>query len=719
MQRRCFVVFIPILLFVAVFDLMAGKDECSIAVSNSLVADVVQRSCAKECPVSCPPKKRCLKTSDFIQRPLVYAYDKENCLSFLWENKMKFEGYYSKNARMLNDMNGGFDKTVIPGKFTLDSKMTHKYCNPECDWTRLSFTAGLRLKGSFGSPEAGFKTGVTAIKDQEVVGGFHRHNFMLNVPIMRELWMELLLNDLLGASFEQKHSFTMGLFSFQLGRGIALGDAYATVPDLLGYDPASGVEQYAPGFKFSGGFADDHKFDYDFYTAILNNRSDSFDIVNEKTRGQQYGHRYNQGRDFGALNFVVAGRIKSKLFDEECRKLNLEPYALFNDERDQRVEVQGDASTKLGTIGLASEFTIGDFEFGFDTAMNLGNQYVKGLDRNHIDKEIRTGFTDFTGLNVNNTNGVYAEVNSNVTAIANNAVTGDLAGKKALFGKTNQALVDQNINTAVCFSKLGVYNGQIIKNDDGTPSNLRNSADRFRDPYKNAFHGMMFVCDGWYYFRQPDVKLAATFGYASGDDSPNVDYDEVSESDVDGTYDGFISLQELYSGKRVRSSFLLSGKGSFPRVLSFPVSGNVSGGVPLSVSRFTNLIFTGGALWLEREWGHSIWKINPNVLAFWQQHPARLTVVDNRNIYASRFLGTEINLYLEALVSRGLTFFTVMGIFAAGSHFADISGRGLSKFEKLYLDRRDRTGVDSAVEFAPTIGHDNAFFINAGFEYKF
>ncbi|HBL98144.1 TPA: hypothetical protein DDZ86_00705 [Candidatus Dependentiae bacterium] len=713
MQHRFSVFLVPILLLMSAVGLLAGKDDS--ATGSDLVPQALATTCATEV---CKPRVQCLKASDFIQKPLVYAYDEDNCLSLLWENKAKFEGFYSKNARMLNDCNGSFDKIVAPGKFTLDSKFTHKYCNPECEWTRLSFTAGLRLKGTFGSPEAGFKTGITPIKDQEVVMGYHRHTFTLNVPIMRELWMELLLNDLLGVSFEQKHSFTMGLFSFQLGRGIALGDAYATVPDLLGYDPASGVEQYAPGFKFSGGFADDHKCDYDFYTAILNNRSDSFDAVNEKVRGQQFGHRYNQGRDFGALNFVVAGRLKSTLFDEKCRKLTLEPYALFDDERDQRVEVPGDASTKLGTIGLASEFMVGDFEFGFDSAINVGKQYVKGLDRNHIEKQIRTGFTDHAGI-VNNFNGVYAEVNSNVTAVANNPDTGDLAGKKALFGTTNQALVDKNIATAVDFSKLGYLNGQVILKDDGTLSNLKNSDDRYRDPYVNKLQGVMFVCDAWYYFRQPDVKMAATIGYASGDDSPNVDYDGVSDSDVDGTYDGFISLQELYSGKRVRSSFLLSGKGSFPRVLSFPLKSNVAGGVPLSVTRFTNLMFTGGALWFEREWGHSIWKINPNVLAFWQQHPARLAVVDGREIFASRFLGTEANLYLEALVARGLTFFTVLGLFVPGSHFEDISGKPLSSAEQRYLDRRDRTGVGSTVEFAPTVGHDNAFFINAGFEYKF
>jgi len=664
---------------------------------------------------------KALTVKDFVQEPLVFSYGKNEDLSLTLENKLKIEGFYSKNMRELNDMNnagptafpfaetGGFDKVVFT-KFTDDFKLTHKFKNPDCDWTRITCTAGIRLKGSFGDPEAGFKTGPTPIKDLDVVMGLHRHAFNVHVPVVREIWMELLLNDLMGMGWSQKHTFTLGLFPFALGRGISLGDAYAIAPDVVGYDPESSVEQYAPGFKLSGSFLDDKMCDYDFYVALLQNRSGSFDTVNEKILGRLYGHRYNQGRGFGAINFIVAGRLKNVLVDEPCRKISIEPYALFDNERFQRVEVPSDASTKMGTIGCAGECALGDFEFGFDGALNVGKQNVYGLDRNTIIKEIRGSYISV--------------VNSKVIAVEDNPNTGDIAGQKALYctdevnHANNQRLVSRYIEEASPNSCLANrWNGQIIPQEEVTDSKLRNAADRFRDPYVNIYNGAMFVFDWSYYFANPNLKLAGTFGYATGDDAPNLDLDAVGDSDVDGTYSGFVSLQELYSGRRVRSAVLLSGKGSFPRLLSFPINSRVAGGIPTSTSRFNNLVFTGGALWLEREYGCTLWRINPNVLAFWQEHAARIAVVDNRDVLASKFLGTEANIYVDCFTTKGLNCFLVTGFFLPGSHYEAVAGKPLSAAERRYLDRLDRTGVSE--EWVPTLGHDPAYFINAGFEYKF
>jgi len=649
-----------------------------------------------------------LTVKDFVQEPLVFTYGKDEALSLTLENKLKIEGFYSKNMRELNDMNnagptaapfaetGGFDKVFFT-KFTDDFKLTHKFKNLDCDWTRITCTAGIRLKGSFGDPEAGFKTGPTPIKDLDVVMGLHRHAFNVHVPVVREIWMELLLNDLMGMGWNQKHTFTLGLFPFALGRGISLGDAYAIAPDVVGYDPESSVEQYAPGFKLSGSFLDDKMCDYDFYVALLQNRSGSFDTVNEKILGRLYGHRYNQGRGFGAVNFIVAGRLKNVLVDEPCRKISIEPYALFDDERFQRVEAPSDASTKMGTIGCASECVLGDFEFGFDGALNVGKQNVYGLDRNTVSKELRNGL-------------MYA-VNTKVVDAG--------TGNKALYTPINQNLVGKVIGETTPNSCIATeWNGAEIPRDNLLVEPvLRNAADRFRDPYVNIYNGAMFVFDWSYYFANPNLKLAGTFGYATGDDAPNLDLDAVGDSDVDGTYSGFVSLQELYSGKRVRSAVLLSGKGSFPRLLSFPINARVGGGVPTSTSRFNNLVFTGGALWLEREYGCTLWRINPNVLAFWQEHAARIAVVDNRDVFASKFLGTEANIYVDCFTTKGLNCFLVTGFFLPGSHYEAVAGRPLSAAERRYLDRLDRTGVSE--EWVPTLGHDPAYFINAGFEYKF
>lgn len=634
-------------------------------------------------------------------------------VSAKFSQKLKMEGAYGSQTRLLNVCNGDLDKTLWQ-KYTWDPKFTHNLLNDKCGWDTLTFQAALRCKGTFGNPEAAYRTVASPVKDDIVILGDHAHPLTINIPIVRELWLEMTVNDLMGASMRHRHTFTMGLFPFSLGRGISLGDAYAVMPDITGFDPASSIDQYAPGFKLSGSIADGGLCDYDLYVAILSNRSDRFDAVNEMILGSLYGHKRDQARGFGKINYIFASRLKCQLIDESDRKLYIEPYALFDDEREQRVEMRGDAYTRLGTLGFMAEAVLGNFDFGFEAALNVGKQHVYGLDRNLIKKDVRPVVSGATVLSTAETN-----VNNMVTAIATDPVTGDTAGKKALYTDANQKIINSQMVDSLQDSCLGQYNGAVII-DPATklPSNLKNSPVRYRDPYDNTLCGSMFVFDATYHLACPDVKISGCVGLATGDIAPNADLDEPNDADVDGNYKGFMSLQELYNGTRVRSAFLLGGKGSIPRVLSFPRNSNVGGGYPQVINRFNNLIFTGGGFAWEHETPRHTWKFNPNVITFWQQYPTRLLVNENNQaVYARSHLGTEINLYVDVMILEGLTFSMLTGVFIPGSHFSDIKGRPVSKDEAAALERRNRTGYYDVC--LPTVGDDTAFFVSAGFEYKF
>ena len=117
-----------------------------------------------------------------------------------------------------------------------------------------------------------------------------------------------------------------------------------------------------------------------------------------------------------------------------------------------------------------------------------------------------------------------------------------------------------------------LQNGQVIGevsslgyllNEPGTPIVLKNSNGRFGNPYTNTFRGWMFVADAGYSFGDKSLLWTVTGGVASGDDNPNFET-------KDGTFDGFIGLQETYSGKRVRSVYLLGGAGKLKRLFSTP-----------------------------------------------------------------------------------------------------------------------------------------------------
>ena len=140
------------------------------------------------------------------------------------------------------------------------------------------------------------------------------------------------------------------------------------------------------------------------------------------------------------------------------------------------------------------------------------------------------------------------------------------------------------------------------------------------------------------------VKFATTAGIASGDMNPNANLLDPLSAKVDGDYKGFVSLQELYAGKRVKSVFVMGGSKKLVRPLSTPQTGNLFSPI---VDTFSNLIFTGFSLnYVNKEFTYKT-SINPNLLVYWEQAPgnkfdliSKLTT-DQK---ADNFLGTEFNI---------------------------------------------------------------------------
>lgn len=643
-----------------------------------------------------------LEEKKFCKMPIIW----ENSDSVVeWASKLRMDSFYGKNLRLLNNCNN--EDIIIPGRNVLDTSFIYRYGKASRGYDVMKVKGTLRNRYVWGNAESSGQTTFASIKSNEVVFGEHTHPITVNVLLLRELWAEMVLNDILGVNWANRQYLTVGLFPFQLGRGIALGDAYTVVPELLGYNPQHAVQQFAPGFKL-GGQIYGEALTYDLYGAILVNRAGTFDDVFMKTQGQQIGRRNNQKRGPGIINYIIANRFNWRPYNEPGKKLAFEPYWLFNDEREQKLEFVGDASSRLVTIGLAGELQFGAFELGFDAAKNFGHQLVKAWDRNAIVYEQRLGVN-------------YA-VNSKVNAIADNpadgttyrntsygAATNDNAGKKAIYVPANQDI----INT----SPQGVdQNGRQI----GT-SNLRNASDRFRPCYQNDYKGWMFVIDAAYKFACPDIKVTAALGCASGDDvPPNKDLIVVGDSGISGPYEGFIGLQEVYSGTRVRSAFLLAGSGKVPRTLSFP-SSVVSDQLPALISSFNNIVFYGNAVWAKYHGTHRTWDINPNILLYWQQMPARIfTTNDDGSVSSkctSRYLGVEINTFVETMLLTDLKLFAVGALFVPGTYYKDIAGRALNKDQQKFFDELDVTGITN--DKVPTLGTDTGFFINVGLEYKF
>jgi len=613
-----------------------------------------------------------------------------NDFEYIFSGVYKPETFYGKNVNWLNNDND-FDKMYF-SRHALDLTLDLLYGAKTYGEKIAEFLFQLRNKGVWGNPESIASTTFSDIKVLDAIKGTHKHGFPRHVFWIRQLWLQFNLNQATGLPFKNIHTFTIGAFPFQLGRGIALGDAYAVGPEILGFWSDGAIDQYAFGAKFSGELFP-KILSYDLYTAILQNNSGSLVDTEKTVLAQEFGGNGTPQRGFGKINYLVAGRLNWNVFDNSwLGRLTVEPYGLYNNDPEQKIEFPADATSKLGTVGLASEFYGNRFECGFDYAVNFGQQRVKGWDRNIV-KE-------------NNRNGVVVLVNDNVTAnytdlsgqpVAEPAPYVPLSNAQKIIVTTfrDESQNGQEIGTV---PSLGY-----LVNQPGTAITLNNSRGRFGNPYTNKYEGWMFVADAGYSFCDKDLQLAVAAGVTSGDDNPNFET-------KDGTYDGFIGLQEVYSGKRVRSVFLLGGAGRLKRLLSTPALTDIQAPSTKAqaISGFTNLVFCGTSLkWKPKSWKKPF-EINPNVLALWQERQ-----IGN----ARTFLGVESGLFINYSLLKDLKLFWVSSLFFPGSHYKDRMGTPvLTDEEKAFLESSNPTGKQDRI---PGLGNNVAYTYNIGLIYTF
>jgi len=228
------------------------------------------------------------------------------------------------------------------------------------------------------------------------------------------------------------------------------------------------------------------------------------------------------------------------------------------------------------------------------------------------------------------------------------------------------------------------------------------------------------VYDMGYFIIKPTIQVCAAFGYASGDASPTRDKELIGDSQVNSDYEGFIGIQESYSGTRVRSVFLLSGFGDIPRPLLFP-SEAVSASFPISVTRFTNLVYAGMSGYYIPSLSACNWNYNVNMLGFWTDFSVpfldRKTLQHGLNRCARNYLGTELNVFMEAQFTENIAVFAIGALFIPGSYFRDIKDRPLSKEQRKFLSNRSTIGSINAR--VPLLGADTAGFANIGLVFRF
>lgn len=651
------------------------------------------------------------------------CFDKAD-FEYSFSGMLKEDMFAANNYSLFNSCND-FDRVWFM-RHTLDYFFKAIYGKEKCGYPLAEFNFSVRNKGVWGNPSTLAQMSSSDVKILDVLTGEHNHFFPRNIFWMREAWLRFSVPDAFQLSLNTPHTFMLGFFPFQLGRGIALGDAYATGQDFLGFYTDGLVDQFAPGMKLSGEFVKNHLF-YDAYAACLENFCTSINDNGAKIRAQEFGHRLSPARGFGRINFLVANRLRWFVNPSEApRNIIIEPYFLYNSDPEQDIEFTADAAGKLATFGVACDFVSDTVSGGFEYAFNVGKQEVRGWDRNIIQFQ--------------NRNGQVTSINSHVYLGADPLAAGNPSnldlykdphsptmvsgGAVSSLGKQAQTIIEDPTK------ETDFWNGKLIGVVPGLSAalpnvpnalptavtdGLYNAPNRYRNPYNNIYKGWMFVGDIQWALCDKQVKLGAEAGIASGDDNPNFET-------KDGDFTGFLGLQEVYSGRKVKSAFVLGGAGKIKRPLSAPEKDEIQAPNQFasSVSGFTNLIYSGVSCnWVPNSQCKRL-SINPNILAFWQAFstPKFDRIAKKNGSEAARdFLGIEANLFAHYMLYDSLRLFLITSVFVPGAHYSDIKGQPFNSEQQKQLDKFNQTGFDG--DAVPNISDNPAFTFNIGLEFKF
>lgn len=593
------------------------------------------------------------------------------------------DGYWARNVSFLNKCFPEDSAFFVRHTFDLNVEAVSDTVRYGERTAELKLT--IRNKGNWGVPGSVAPTTESSVSTAGVTFGSHSHGLSRHVLWIREVWLNVLLNAVLRTDENlPKHYFKLGFFPFQLGHGIALGAFYGVTPGLVGFYSDNAVDQWAPGFLFTGEFIPE-RIKYDLYGAILQNFADSVKSNMEPIYAQRYGFQKTPERGFGHVNWLIAARMEFvPLKDPKWGTLEVEPYIFYNQIPELKIEFPADAEAKLTTAGFDIDYAVGPFEMSYEFAHNFGRERVFGWDNN-----------------------LPCFQNQNGTAVvANTKVTDTSTSKSALVTDANQALIN-----AVPQSES--QNGQFIGTSGGI-TGLKNASDRFTDPYTTLFRGWMMIGEAAYWFFDKQLGVAFGGGIATGDDNPNVNATSVRAPLPDGKYQGFVGIQEGYTGELVESAFFL-GLGKTVRPLSLPENG-IEHAIPSSkTSGFTNLVYFGTGLHCKPKVKSKI-VARPNIIAFFQQDASRkFDAVHGKqlNTPASNFYGLELNIFFDIFPLEFLKNTLVAGLFLPGGHYSDIKGIPLDATQaKLF-----NTGADPLL--SRSVGDDKAFFFNLRMEYRF
>ncbi len=657
--------------------------------------DRIESECAKVAPQPTP-----LVDNSKANGP-AFVFKGARDLEMSLDGSAKTEYVRSWNTATLNSA-GGIDRAAAYNA-NVELGTNVAYGKEKYGKAALRFFLRSRLQYQAGRFDKVLVTNPSTVKINNAVLPVPGASLNATVPWYKHAGAELYVNSLFDQEVATDHFLKVGLFEYEVSRGIAYGSGYGTAKDYLGI--YSGSQNFSPfGILLSGEMIKD-RLGYEFYFARLEEKSADYKQTSAYTKKHIVGERAAGRAGSGNCNDVFTGTLKSKYGSDRFGDLKSNLFVVFNNAVDQQIEVANDSQSKLVTVGTSLEYEKGNFELGLEIARNLGTEYVYNIDRNAI--TLIRGFP-----------GAEHDVISAYSKVALSSATDS-------FHNTSTAPVVNTIKTAVD-AYSGNENSSIVASgltstslvSEAEDYVLRNASDRYRRAYTNKYTGWMAVADASYNWKPANMKISVAAGHASGDENPHTARKD-GETTKEYDYNGFVGINENYSGKRVKSILALDA-----RKLQAPLT-NQAGEMQYFDNSFTDMTFVGTGI---------VWRLpkrdlecTANALAYWKDKRSwsyvyTVSTDGYGSTPARRYYGLELNSTFVLKLLPGLNLNGSAAVFIPGGFYYDVKGLpvGSNVIDTAQTvssqDQTNNTGVAPAVG---RLGTDPQVALSLALQYKF
>lgn len=570
----------------------------------------------------------------------------------------------------------------------------------------------------------------------------HRHSNATPLIFMEESWLRVHFDTLFEPLKNRPHSLQAGYFPFKVGRGISLGDAYEgginymgwarpSVGTFSGYTPPHSPH-LSPGVLFEGTIYDWLR--YNLYYSKWRATSAFPWTVDDTTHGHLIDPKDQVlfGKTQDADHWALKLKGEVELFDG--LELYIEPYYVNLKAPQHTVELPGDASVFLNTVGLMVDGKYKNFSFNVEGAFQFGKFQMHALDRNrwiYIKEDNGRFLAHGTHVFEHNVDPEFDQANYDPNNTRANPVprselpvasTPGTSGAPGQYNLDYQLLANPGVYAAAVADYDVVNDDYVVATDDVISALVGSESDRLLGQQNgsvifNAANGNYLWSDPRYYspVRVLGNRIStadSTVDLDAGNKTITYDIPEGSQQNR-VIYNAVNNIQ--YGGDRFRKAYQLDLKGwMFLCDMAYefdviPVKANFGGGIisgdkyPFNMGEEVNKPYRGFMPLRDINYqGHFI----KSLAVFTYRLMPRPLNPDYRDMYARNHTDDSSNL---RLLGFGLDWFPTRK-----KEVLNISSNVIWFWEDALIYKWDVNGIPSNPAWAAII--QNRFSTNSGYK---